>query len=65
MIERLRRDGNVLNYDVTVEDPDVLLQTWTPAPWKLQLNTNPKAHIPEGEPCHDYDTENIVGKIHH
>ena len=65
VIERFRRDGNVLNYNVTVEDPDVLLQPWTPAPWTLQLNTNPKAYLPEGEPCHDYDTENIVGKIHH
>ena len=64
VVERFRREGNVLNYNATVED-DYLLQPWSPAPWKLLLNTNPKAYIAEGEPCHDYDTENIVGKIHH
>ena len=30
--ERLRRDGNVLSYDVTVEDPQVLLEPWVMTP---------------------------------
>ena len=26
--EKFRREGNILVYDVTVEDPDVLLEPW-------------------------------------
>jgi hypothetical protein len=65
VVERFRREGNVLRYEVTVEDKEVLLQPWVVAPRRLRLNTNPKASIPEGEPCRDYDSENLVTKIRH
>ena len=63
--ERLRREGNVLYYDITVEDPQVLLQPWVTNTRQLRLNTNPNAFIPEGAPCRDYDSENLVTKIRH
>lgn len=63
--ERFRREGNVLHYAVTVEDKDVLLEPWTPDPQQLRLNTNPKAFIPEGAPCRDYDSQNLVTKVRH
>lgn len=65
VIERFRREGNVLHYDVTVEDPDVLLQPWVLDPRQLRLNTNRNALIPEGAPCRDYDSQNLVTKIRH
>ena len=30
--ERLRREGNTLTYEVTVEDPDVLAEPWVMTP---------------------------------
>jgi hypothetical protein len=63
--ERLRREGNTLIYDVTVEDPEVLVEPWVMNTRRLQLNTNPNAHLPEGQPCRDYDRENMVTQIRH
>jgi hypothetical protein len=63
--ERLRRDGNTLVYDVTVEDPDVLLQPWVMNTRQLRLNTNRDAFLPEGQPCRDYDRANMVTQIRH
>jgi hypothetical protein len=65
VIERFRREGNVIHYDVRVEDPTLLLQPWDVGTRQLRLNTNPNAFIPEGAPCHDYDSENIVTKVRH
>lgn len=63
VIERFRREGNTLHYQVTVEDPQVLLQPWVMDPQILRLNPNPKAIIFEGDPCRDYDLENNVTRI--
>ena len=48
VIERLRREGNTLHYEITVEDPEVLAQPWVMNPRQLRLNTNPNAFLPEG-----------------
>jgi hypothetical protein len=63
--EKLWREGDTLNYQVTVEDPEVLLQPWVTTTRKLKLNTNPKAYIREGDPCRDVDYQNMVSKIRH
>jgi len=63
--ERLRREGSILHYLVTVEDPEVLLEPWVMNPRQLRLNTNPDAFLPEGQPCRDYDRENMVTQIRH
>jgi len=65
VLERFRREGNVLHYQVTVEDPEVLLEPWAMTERQLRLNTNPKAYIAEGSPCRDYDSTNMVTKIRH
>jgi hypothetical protein len=65
VVERLRRDGDTLTYDVTVEDPNVLLQPWVLKTRQLKLNANPKATIAEGLPCRDYDAEITVSRIRH
>jgi hypothetical protein len=63
--EKLRREGNTLHYQVTIDDPGVLLQPWVITPRTLRLNTNPKAYIRESDPCRDVDYENMVSKIRH
>jgi hypothetical protein len=65
VVERFRRDGNTLRYDVTVEDPEVLLEPWVMTTRQLRLNPNPNASLPEGQPCHDYDRANMVTQIRH
>jgi hypothetical protein len=65
VVERLRREGNTLHYDVTVEDPEVLAQPWVMNTRRVQLNTNPNAFLPEGQPCRDYDRDNMVTQIRH
>lgn len=65
VLERLRRDGDVLHYQVRVEDPVVLLEPWVMTPRQLRLNTDPNARIPEGSPCKDVDSANMVLKVRH
>ena len=61
VIERLTRDGNNLKYTVTVEDPDVLMQPWSPDARTLRLNTNPTTQI-EDPPCVESDSANLYTK---
>jgi hypothetical protein len=63
--ERLRREGNVLTYQVTVEDPEVLLEPWVMNARQLRLNANREAFLAEGQPCRDYDRANMVTQIRH
>jgi len=65
VVERLRRDGNTLTWQATVEDPEVLLEPWKMNPRVLRLNTNPKASLIEDLPCDERDQAHLVTKEHH
>ncbi len=65
IVEKLHRDGNVLTYSVTVDDPQVLLKPWNLTPRALKLNMDPKATIHEADPCREEDQSNISVKVHH
>ena len=66
VIERLRRDGDLLHYQATVEEPEVLLEPWTRNARVLKLNSNPKATIGESGPCNaQYDLETFVTRVRH
>jgi len=65
VIERFRREGNTLYYDVTVEDPNVFTRPWLMNTRTLKLNTDPDAYIIEDLPCHERDLEHLVTKEHH
>ncbi len=65
VVERLRRVGNTLSWEATVEDPDVLLKPWTMNPRALTLNPDPKAELPESLPCVERDLSHLVTKEHH
>jgi hypothetical protein len=65
VIERLRRQGDTLTWQATVEDPDVLMQPWTMSPRVQKLNPDPKATLPETLPCVERDLSHMVTKEHH
>jgi hypothetical protein len=61
VIERLRREGNLLHYQVTVEDPDVLMQPWVMDERVMRLNTAPTVQV-EDPPCVETDGVNMYTK---
>ncbi len=60
--ERMRRQGNTLTWEATVDDPTLLLRPWKTAPQTRNLNTDPTAEIEEPLPCVEKDLSNIVTK---
>ena len=65
VIERLRREGDTLTYQMTAEDPQVLMEPWAKNPLTLKLVTDPDAYIIEDYPCHEKDAEHLVTTEHH
>ena len=60
--ERFRREGNQLNYSVTVEDPKVLLKPWVTQTMLRPLPINAgEAALAETLPCSERDSDHIVG----
>ena len=62
VVERLRRQGNVLHYDVTVEDPVVFTRPWQMTRRDLLLS---KEALEESEPCEELDRKYLVNYDHH
>jgi hypothetical protein len=58
--ERMRRVGNTLTWQATVEDPSLLLRPWTMQMQTRQLNTDPRAELDEALPCVEKDLAHIV-----
>jgi hypothetical protein len=66
VVERLTRQGNQIRYEVTVDDPEVLVEPWVMTPRTLTLNPNPEAGLlPERGNCEVYETNNISSQIRH
>jgi hypothetical protein len=63
--ERLRREGNVIHYQATVEDPTVLLQPWVMNTRDLDLNSDSSAYVQEGDQCSQPDPGWVVTKVRH
>jgi hypothetical protein len=62
--ERLRRDGDLLFYTFTVDDPEVLAEPWTSDTYVRRLNPNPGARVEEPQPCSEQDLKSIVDKYY-
>jgi len=60
--ERIRRNGDTLEWQATVDDPKVLEQ-----PWKTQVRIAKltKQELVEPTPCVDQDLAHVVDKTHH
>jgi hypothetical protein len=63
--ERLRREGDTIYYQATVEDPAVLEKPWVMNEIVLQLNSDPNETLWEDPPCIERDLEHLVTKEHH
>jgi hypothetical protein len=61
--ERFSREGDLLKYEVTVEDPNVLTKPWTMNPRFLKLD--PSAVLTEDPPCVEKDASHLVNNEHH
>ena len=57
--ERLRREGDLLFYNYTVDDPMVLAEPWNSITYVRKLNTNPAARIDEQAPCDERDKDSL------
>ena len=61
--ERFTRvDKDQINYEVTMDDPNVLTKPWNMNPRTLRLGTRP---VEEGPPCVEKDAEHLVTLDHH
>lgn len=63
--ERLRREGETLHYQATVEDPEVLTKPWVMPERTLHLNHNDSRIEQEEPPCMEMDTAHVVTPEHH
>ena len=60
--ERLRREGDTLTWEATVEDPAVLVEPWKVNPRTVTLRTD---EIEEAAFCQDRDQPNMQDLSHH
>lgn len=61
--ERLRRQGDALSWEVTVDDPTVLVEPWKMTPRTVKLMTD--TEIEEAAPCQERDLANATDLTHH
>jgi hypothetical protein len=64
VIEKLTRQGNEILYEVTVEDPEVLVEPWVMTPKKLTYG-GPGQIMPERNHCEVYELNDISTQIRH
>lgn len=62
VIERFTRAGDTVRYDVTVEDPTVLIKPWVMNTRTMRINPDSKAMFIEDLPCDERDLEHLVTK---
>ena len=62
VIERLQREGDIITYQATVDDPNVLTKPWTMNPRTLQLSDEPLEESPR---CVEQDSQRLVNSDHH
>jgi hypothetical protein len=66
VVERFTRQGDVILYDVTVEDPTVLVEPWVLPTRTMRKNANPDAGLlGERGNCEVYETNSISSQIRH
>jgi len=66
VIEKLTRQGNKILYEVTVDDPESLVEPWVMTPRTLTLSTFPDAGLlRERGNCEVYEIKDISSQIRH
>jgi hypothetical protein len=64
VIEKFTRTGDLMRYEVTVEDPVVLVEPWVMNPRTLRIANNP-AIISERGACTDTELDEVFTQIRH
>jgi hypothetical protein len=57
--ERYTRTGDVIKWEVRVEDPEMLIEPWHPNPWYLRVHPDPNAELRVSTPCRDTSAPHI------
>jgi len=66
VVEKFTRKGDEILYEITIEDPEVLVEPWVLAPRTLRLNRAPDAGIvAERAYCEVYETNDITTQLRH
>jgi len=67
IVEKLTRVGNELRYDMTIEDPEVLLEPWVMATRVLPLAEGAGANRIQAERanCEVYEEGNVTSQVRH
>jgi len=66
VVERFKREGDALLYDVTVDDPEVLAEPYVYPTRVVRRNPNPNAGlVAERGNCEVYETKSISSQIRH
>ena len=66
IVEKLTRVGNELRYDMTIEDPEVLLEPWVMPTRILQYQGASGERIqPERANCEVYEEGNVTSQVRH
>jgi len=66
LVEKFTRRGNQINYEVTVEDPEVLAEPWVMTPRIMRLIPNPEAGLlGERGNCEVYEEGTVSSQIRH
>jgi hypothetical protein len=64
VVERLTRQGNTLRYEVTVDDPTMFAQPFTPKPRTFLLGKADQ-HVGEDYPCLEQDQDHLTSDERH
>jgi hypothetical protein len=65
VVEKLTRHGDVLTYQATVEDPNVLAKPWVQTARQLKLSASKDDALLEAPPCVEHDAPHIMTLDHH
>ena len=66
IVEKFTRKGDEILYEITIEDPDVLVEPWVMPARTLRLNGAADAGlVPERAFCEVYETKDISGQARH
>lgn len=64
IVEKLTRVGNEIRYDMTIEDPDVLVEPWV-MPTRILRQAGGDGVMPERANCEVYETGEITNQLRH
>lgn len=66
IVEKFTRKGDEILYEITIEDPDVLVEPWVMPPRTLRLNQGADAGlVAERAYCEVYELEDISTQLRH